>query len=63
MHPGVLGNVPLGGDGKSVVKHVVEVLIVGNRYWGIAAFGMDCVARLYGNVRGTQAGRRESKRE
>jgi rhamnosyltransferase len=63
LHQGLLGNVPLVGEGKSLVKHVVEGLIVGNHYWEIAAFGMDCVARLYGNVRGTQAGRRESKRE
>lgn len=59
LHQNLLGNVPLGGEGKSLMKHVVEGLIADRHYFEIASFGMDCVARLYGNVRGTQAGEKD----
>lgn len=59
LHQDLLGNVPLGGEGKSLVKYVVERLITDHHYFEIVSFCMDCAARLYGNIRGTRAGEQE----
>jgi hypothetical protein len=63
LHQELLGNVPLGGEGKSLVKHVVEGLIADHHYWEIASFGMDCVARLFGNIRGTSFSKKYGSRK
>lgn len=60
---GLLGGVSEAGEGARLVKSVSGRLLLEGRFGELAAFGVDCAARLLGNRAGKRAARHEMERE
>lgn len=60
-HPDVFGGLNEVGEGVGLVRYVSVHLLSERRYKELAAFGLDCVARLVGNRSGRLLVRRSVK--